>query len=107
MAANQIGPLAAGVIRSALPELANDFVPFPGIPCKFGLGFLINTRPGPNGRNAGSLGWAGIYNSYYWLDPKAHIAGVLLAQLLPFADPRILALFGMFERAVYDMVDHG
>jgi methyl acetate hydrolase len=107
MTANQIGLLEADIIRSVLPERANDFASFPGIPCKFGLGFLINTGPGPNGRNAGSLGWGGIYNSYYWLDPEAHIAGVLMAQLLPFADPRVLALFGTFERAVYDMIDHG
>src|SRR5579875_844550 len=107
MAANQIGPLDAGRIRSALPERANDFDPLPGIPCKFGLGFLINMEPGPNGRSAGSLGWAGIYNSYYWLDPKAGVAGVMLAQLLPFADPRLLALFGAFERAVYERLRAG
>jgi methyl acetate hydrolase len=107
MAANQIGPLDAGRIRSALPERANDFDPLPGIPCKFGLGFLINTELGPNGRSAGSLGWAGIYNSYYWLDPKAGVAGVMMAQLLPFADPRILALFGAFERAVYERLRAG
>lgn len=105
MAANQIGPLAAGVIKSAMPALANDFDPLPGIACKFGLGFLINTMPGPDGRNAGSLAWAGIYNSYYWLDPVARVAGVILTQILPFADPRVLALLGAFERAVYDLTE--
>jgi methyl acetate hydrolase len=107
MAENQIGPLAAGIIHSTMPERAHDFEPFPGMACKFGLGFLINTMPGPNGRNAGSLAWAGIYNSYYWLDPKARIAGVILTQLLPFADPRVLALLGAFERAVYDRAKAG
>ncbi|HJU19570.1 MAG TPA: serine hydrolase domain-containing protein [Stellaceae bacterium] len=107
MTENQIGPLAAGTIRSAMPERANDFEPLPGIPCTFGLGFLINTAPGPHGRSAGSLAWAGIYNSYYWLDLKARVAGVILTQLLPFADPHVLALFGAFERAVYDAVGAG
>lgn len=107
MAENQIGPLPAGIIRSTMPERAHDFEPLPGIPCRFGLGFLINMEPGPNGRSAGSLAWAGIYNSYYWLDPKARVAGVILTQILPFADPRVLALLGAFERAVYDAVAAG
>ena len=33
--------------------------------------FDINTEPGPHGRNAGSLCWAGLVNTYFWIDPKA------------------------------------
>ncbi len=101
MAQNQIGDLSAGIIRTAMRERSHDLDLFPGMPCKWGLGFLINPERGPNGRSAGSLAWAGIYNSYYWLDPKAGIAGVMLAQFLPFADPRAITLFGAFERAIY------
>ena len=101
MAQNQIGDLTAGIIRTAMRERAHDLDLFPGMPCKWGLGFLINPERGPNGRNAGSLAWAGIYNSYYWLDPKAGIAGVMLAQFLPFADPQAISLFGAFEGAIY------
>jgi methyl acetate hydrolase len=101
MAQNQIGELNAGVIHTAMRERANDLDLFPGMKCKWGLGFLINPEPGPNGRNAGSLTWAGIYNSYYWLDPAAGIAAVIMMQILPFADPRALRLYGAFERAVY------
>jgi hypothetical protein len=49
---------------------------FPGIPCKWGLGYMINTQPGPNGCSAGSVTWAGIHNTYYWLDPLKRVAGV-------------------------------
>ena len=28
--------------------------------------------------------------------------GVILTQLLPFADARVLALYGRFERAIYE-----
>ncbi len=66
---------------------SNDVELFPGMAKKWGLSFLINTERGPAGRNAGSLAWAGLYNSYYWLDPHAHVAGVLLTQILPFGDP--------------------
>ena len=57
---------------------------------------------GPNGRSAGSLTWAGIYNTYYWLDPQKRVAGVILTQILPFADHKAVKLYGEFERGVYD-----
>jgi methyl acetate hydrolase len=63
---------------------------------------MINTQPGPNGRTAGSLTWAGIFNTYYWLDPQKRVAGVFLTQILPFADYKAVALYGEFERGVYD-----
>ena len=101
MGQNQIGDTNAGVAKTAMPLRSNDFDFFPGIPCKWGLGYMINTQPGPNGRSAGSLTWAGIYNTYYWLDPQKRVAGIILTQLLPFADHQTLKLYGEFEAAVY------
>ena len=54
------------------------------------------------GRSAGSLAWAGLSNTYYWLDPARRVAGLILTQILPFADGPTVALYGAFERAVYD-----
>jgi CubicO group peptidase (beta-lactamase class C family) len=101
MGRNQVGNLAAGVMRTVMPERSNDFVLFPDGSCRWGLAYMINTEPGPDGRSAGSLSWGGIFNSYYWIDPTRHVAAVILTQILPFADPRALALLGAFERAVY------
>jgi methyl acetate hydrolase len=102
MGRNQIGDINAGTLKTAMPQRSNDVDFFPGIPCKWGLGYMINTQPGPNGRSANSLTWAGIYNTYYWLDPQKHVAGVILTQILPFADHKAVKLYGEFERAVYD-----
>jgi methyl acetate hydrolase len=102
MGENQIGEIAAGILKTASPQRSNDVDFFPGIPCKWGLGYMINTQPGPNGRSAGSLTWAGIFNTYYWLDPQKRVAGVILTQILPFADYKAVALYGEFERGVYD-----
>jgi methyl acetate hydrolase len=107
MAANQTGNLEAGVMRTAIPERTNDFALFSGIRCQWGLGWMINPQPGSNGRNAGSLTWGGVFNSYYWIDPHAQVAAVILTQFLPFADPRALALYGAFERQVYDALKAG
>jgi methyl acetate hydrolase len=102
MARNQIGDINAGVMKTEMPEISNDVDFFPGIPCKWGLGFMINTQPGPAGRSAGSLTWAGIYNSYYWIDLQKRVTGVILTQILPFADHPAVRLYGEFESGVYD-----
>jgi CubicO group peptidase (beta-lactamase class C family) len=90
-----------GVLTSAQPPTSNTFDPFPGMAKAWTLGFVANLEPGPNGRSAGSLAWAGLSNCYYWIDRESGAAGVMCAQFLPFADPRALAAFGAFERAVY------
>ncbi len=105
MGRNQIGAIDAGILKTAMPERSNNVDFFPGIPCKWGLAYMINTRPGPNGRSAGSLTWAGIYNTYYWLDPHKHVAGVIMTQILPFADYPAVALYGRFERAMYTALE--
>src|SRR3546814_9189007 len=58
----------------------------PDIPHQWGLATMINTKALPTGRAAGSLMWAGLANSYYWIDPHTGIAGVFMTQILPFAD---------------------
>jgi CubicO group peptidase (beta-lactamase class C family) len=100
MILNQIGPAFAERQRSALPERSNDFIFMDGSQ-KFGLGFMIETRDRAGGRAAGSLSWAGIANTYFWLDPCAGIAAVLLMQTTPFADPVCVDLLERFERSIY------
>jgi methyl acetate hydrolase len=55
----------------------------------------------PGRRSAGSLAWGGRFNTCYWLDPKQQITGMLMTQVLPFADPAVLRLLDDFETAVY------
>jgi methyl acetate hydrolase len=98
---NQVGALRAGRMGSTMAQLASPFDLLPDQHCGWSLGFLVNPEAGPNGRSAGSLAWAGIFNSYYWADPARGIAGVFLTQLVPFADAGALSAFGAFERMVY------
>lgn len=102
MTANAIGPLRAGYLPTAMPDFASAYDPFPDQHSGWSLGgFLINPQPGPHGRSAGSLSWAGIFNCYYWADPATGIAGIFLSQLMPFADPGALAAFAALERMAY------
>jgi methyl acetate hydrolase len=102
MGENHTGDIPAGVMKSALPEMSSDVDFFPGARIRWGLGYMLNLDPGPNGRSAGSVSWGGLFNTYYWLDPVRRVAGLIMTQILPFADPRVVALYGRFERAIYD-----
>lgn len=101
MSQNHMGALNVLPMKTFNPRMSNDCELFPGMDKKWGLSFLINTRDVEGGRRAGSLAWAGINNTYYWLDPTSGVAGVIMTQVLPFADPAVLGLLDRFERAVY------
>ncbi len=101
MARNQVAPLRAGYMGSAMPDLAQPYDTFPDQHTGWGLGFLINPEQGPNGRAPGSLAWAGIFNSYYWIDPANGVGGVMMSQLAPFGDAGALGFFGALERTAY------
>jgi CubicO group peptidase (beta-lactamase class C family) len=104
MAQNHIGDLHVQKLPTTSPEVSNDAEFFPGMPKKWGLTWLINTQDVPGRRSAGSLAWAGMFNTYYWLDPKKQVTGLLMTQILPFADPTVLHLFDAFEAEVYRTV---
>jgi CubicO group peptidase (beta-lactamase class C family) len=101
MSQNAIGDLNVGPLKTVMPGNSNDAEFFPGMVKKWGLGFMISTGQVPGGRSSGSLAWAGLGNTYFWIDPTKGVAGVILMQLLPFADPKALHLFESFEKGVY------
>jgi CubicO group peptidase (beta-lactamase class C family) len=101
MAQNHIGALEVGPLKTAVPDLSNDVELFPGMSKKWGLSFLINTREALTGRSAGSLAWAGLANTYFWIDRARRVCGVFLSQVLPFYDGVAIDLFGEFETEVY------
>jgi len=97
---NQIGDLCTGVPATALPTRSNDFVFMDGTE-GFGFGVMIDRHDRATGRPAGTWGWGGIVNTYFWVDPHAELAAVLCMQLAPFADPGCVAALRDFETAVY------
>src|SRR3979490_417403 len=107
MGQNHIGDLTMGKMTTAIGWATNDVDLYPDIVKKWGLSFLINTTKAPEGRSAGSLAWAGLANTYFWIDPARNVAGVILMQLLPFADNKCLEAFAGFERGVYAGLDAG
>jgi CubicO group peptidase (beta-lactamase class C family) len=101
MSQNHIAPLDIPKIKTAAPGLSNDVELFPGMRKGWGLSFLINTQDAPTGRSAGSLAWAGLANTYFWIDRTKRVSGVFLSQVLPFYDDTAIDLFAKFETEVY------
>jgi len=98
---NHVGDIDAGILRTVNPDASNDHDPYPGMPIRWGLGFMITTEAVPGGRSANSVAWAGLANTYYWIDRERGVTGLIMTQILPFVDARVINLYGNFERAVY------
>jgi len=101
MSRNHMGSSRVTLLKTAAPPLSNDAEFFPGMSKTWGLTFQINDEKAPTGRPAGGLMWAGLANSYFWIDPQTGIGGVYLTQVLPFADKKALPLYYAFETAFY------
>ncbi len=101
MARNQIGDRTLVELRGTMPQLVSDPSRIPDSLDKFGFGFGINTKPVEGGRATGSLAWAGIFNTYFWIDPSRKTCAVVLMQYLPFGDDLALGVVDRLERAVY------
>jgi CubicO group peptidase (beta-lactamase class C family) len=101
---NQLGQIKLPeLMKSAMPELSND-VPALPVPQSWGLGFHLMLADLPGMRSNGTGDWAGLFNSYYWIDRTRGIGGVLMTQLLPFFDMPVIETLMGFEMAVYEQV---
>ncbi|HWD01322.1 MAG TPA: serine hydrolase domain-containing protein [Amycolatopsis sp.] len=97
---NQIGALTFPEhIATADPASSHDLDLGPGY--KWGLGLLLNGEQAPGMRAAGSGTWAGLCNSFFWVDRETGVTGAIFSQSLPFVPPPFMKLYADFERALY------
>jgi methyl acetate hydrolase len=104
MSRNQMGDVRVVMLETTNPARSLDAEFFPGLPKSWGMTFMINDEEAPTGRPAGSLAWAGIYNTFFWIDPTNKVGGVFMSQLLPFVDTKTVQAFYDFEAAYYGSV---
>jgi methyl acetate hydrolase len=102
MGQNNIGSIFVKLQPAADKLLTKPF-PLGAGHDKFGLGFQIasNDPQYSRFRSAGSMSWAGIYNTEFWIDPVKHIGGVQMMQVLPFYDEGAIRTLRGFEELVY------
>jgi methyl acetate hydrolase len=101
MSKNQIGNLVAGKLKSYEREYSEDVDFNPGGDDKWGYGFLISAASKTHPRSAGSLSWAGLRNTFFWIDPHSQLCAVLMMHLLPFCDSAAIKTLNTFEQAAY------
>jgi CubicO group peptidase (beta-lactamase class C family) len=101
MSRSHIGDIPIRRLTTANPFLTRDLTLQAAAPAGWGLSWIVHDEAKPGGRGSGALSWAGLFNTYYWIDPAAKTGGVWMTQILPFEDPQALAVFGAFEKAVY------
>jgi CubicO group peptidase (beta-lactamase class C family) len=104
MTQNHVGSLSAGKLKSVKTMYSADMDVHPGHTDGFGYGFLLNVEDYDGGRSAGSLAWAGIDNTFFWIDPHRQLCAVIMMQFLPFCDPEAVAVLRDFEHGVYATV---
>jgi methyl acetate hydrolase len=102
MGQNNIGSIFVELQPASEPSLAKPF-PLGAGHDKFGLGFQIASGDPQYARfrSPGSLSWAGIWNTEFWIDPVQRIGGVMMMQFLPFYDDTALRTLRDFEQLVY------
>lgn len=58
---------------------------------RFGLGLRVRAHNGEAAvlGSEGSYGWGGAYGTFFWIDPKEQMVGMIMIQLMPYAHVNI------------------
>ena len=89
------------MLPGVIPSLSNDAEFFPGLKKSRSYTFMVNDEEAPTDRPAGAIGWAGLANTFFWIDRKSGLGGYWATQILPFADPVSFTGYMDFETATY------
>ena len=93
------------MLPGVIATLSNDAEFFPGLKKSWAYTFMVNDQDAPTGRPAGALGWAGLANTFFWIDRKNAFGGYWATQILPFGDPTSFVGYLDFETAAYASSD--
>ncbi|GAN78440.1 serine hydrolase domain-containing protein [Acidisphaera rubrifaciens] len=97
---NQTAPIAVGMLHTAMPAYSADAEFFPGLKKSWGLVGMVNDERAPTGRSPGAIAWAGLANTFWWVDAPRGMCAVFGTQVLPFGDPPIIDTLERYEAAL-------
>ncbi|KAG5357878.1 Acyltransferase LovD [Yarrowia sp. B02] len=92
------------LIPAAKPEFTNplpELFPQGEAPQGWGISFMQTIEPTETGRGPNVGWWAGIMNSFWWVDRAKGVAGLAQAQILPFGDMDVMVLWQTIEALTY------
>src|SRR5579875_2670179 len=86
MTTNQIG-----FMKTYLPQYGDSF--------GYGFGVLTADGKGWDVASVGTYSWGGVFQTYFWVDPKKELIGLLMLQLFTLGD---LPLRQEFKKRAYE-----
>jgi CubicO group peptidase (beta-lactamase class C family) len=98
---NHIGNITLPALKTVITGASADLDLDQPRGSKWSLVGHTNLTDIPGRRRAGSQFWGGLASSYYWIDPKSNLAGLIMLSYLPYADQDGLDLFEALERDAY------
>lgn len=101
MCADQMRGLEVEKMITVAPPLSADVELYGGTRATHSFAFVRNEVDQPGARSAGSLSWAGVCNTHYWIDPTRDICAVIMTQSLPFLESPLVKTYQAYETAVY------
>jgi len=106
MTRNQTGSVKVRLQPTAEPLRSKPY-PLGAGEDTWGLGFQLAApaRPATNMRRPGSMSWAGINNTFFWIDPQQQLGVIVLMQILPFYDDAAIKILQGVEGLVYQHVN--
>ena len=68
---------------------------------RFGLGYRVRSHVGESAisGSVGEYGWGGAYGTYFWVDPKEQMIGILMVQVRPYTHLNIRQDFQVLANA--------
>ncbi len=107
MGRKQTGDIKVRLQPSAKADYSKPF-PLGAGEDVWGLGFQLASPMTPDleMRRPGSMSWAGINNTFFWIDPEEELGVIVLMQQLPFYDEPALGVLRGVERRVYQHLEH-
>jgi methyl acetate hydrolase len=106
MGTDHTAPIRVRTMPQTNPLLSLPF-PLGAGEDSYGLGFQVTAVQHENRRAPGSMAWAGIFNTEFWIDPANNIGAVLLMQYLPFYDDEAIEVLQGFEERIYANLQGG
>ena len=70
---------------------------------KWGLAFLIDNNSKDYGRQAGTVLWGGLMNTYFFIDFQSGIAVSIFTQHLPFNHVETTSFLDRFSEIIYSI----
>ena len=98
---NQIGDISMDIENNYFRVGYADFKGLIKPNAKWSLAGLIVTDRTSYGRKEGTLLWAGIYNTYFYIDRLSGVAASIYTQYLPFNHPAATSVFDKFSEIIY------